>query len=153
MTSRCSWKGRTGRGGRPTRLCSVPKWHRSATLSLREAASGCPKYRTGLRTTNDAFLKAIGIEAKEIFAPSDMETDSRFEIVAEWRNLGKTQRSRMTDSVITQIYWAMDEKSYALRTSAGVAVKLDIAYAGRRLPLFSSLLKERFPKNMPRSTL
>ena len=112
-----------------------------------------PKYRTALRMTNDTFLKAIGIEAKESFAPSDMETDSRFEIVAEWRNLRKTQRSRMTDAVITQIYAAMNEKGYALRTSTGVAVKLDIAYAGRRLPLFSSLLKERFPANMPRSTL
>jgi hypothetical protein len=59
----------------------------------------------------------------------------------------------MTDAVITQIYGAMDEKGYALRTSTAVAVKLDAAYAARRLPLFSSLLKERFPTNMPRSTL
>ena len=59
----------------------------------------------------------------------------------------------MTDTVITQIYWAMGEKGYALRTSTGTAVKLDMAYAGRRLPLFSSLLKERFPTNMRRSML
>jgi hypothetical protein len=82
-----------------------------------------------------------------------METESRFEIVAEWRNLGKTQRSRMTDAVITQIYAAMNEKGYALRNPAGTAAKRDIAYTARRLPLFSSLLKERFPANMPRSTL
>jgi hypothetical protein len=112
-----------------------------------------PKYRTVLRMANDTFLKAIGVEAKESFAPSDMETESRFEIVAEWRNLRKTQRSRMTDAVITQIYGAMDEKGYALRNPTGVAVKRDIAYAVRHLPLFSSLLGERFPANMPRSTL
>jgi hypothetical protein len=112
-----------------------------------------PKYRTSFRITNGTFLKAIGIEAKESFAPSDMETESRFEIVAEWRNLRKTPRSRMTDAVITEIYAAMDEKGYALRTSTGVDVKLDLAYGGRRLPLFSALLKERFPANMPRSTL
>jgi len=144
-------KDRAGRPADASLFCSEV-----ASVGYALASGGSfriPRYRTGLRTTNDAFLKAIGIEAKEIFAPSDMETDSRFEIVAEWRNLGKTQRSRMTDAVITQIYWAMDEKGYALRTSTGVAVKLDIAYAGRRLPLFSSLLKERFPKNMPRSTL
>lgn len=112
-----------------------------------------PKYRTSLRTTSGTFLKAIGIEVKESFAPSDMETESRFEIVAEWRNLGKTQRSRMTDAVITQIYAAMDEKGYVLRNPTGAAVKRDVAYTVRRLPLFSSLLKERFPANMPRSTL
>src|SRR5258705_10602793 len=110
------------------------KLRHSATISKRESVS-------------------MSEGAKESFAPSDMETDSRFEIVAEWRNLRKTQRSRMPDAVITQIYAAMNEKGYALRTSAGVAVKLDIAYAGRRLPLFSSLLKERFPANMPRSTI
>jgi len=112
-----------------------------------------PKYRTDLRMKNDAFRKAIGIEAKDSFAPSDMETESRFEIVAEWRNLGKTQRSRMTDAVITQIYAAMDEKGYALRNPAGAALKRDIAYTARHLPLFGSLLGERFPANMPRSTL
>jgi hypothetical protein len=112
-----------------------------------------PKYRTSFRLTNDAFLKAIGIEAKESFAPSDMETESRFEIVAEWRNLKKTRRSRMTDAVITQIYAAMDDKGYVLRNPAGTAAKRDIAYTARRLPLFSSLLKERFPANMPRSAL
>jgi len=92
-------------------------------------------------------------QAKESFAPSDMETESRFEIVAEWRNLRKTQRSRMTDAVITQIYAAMDDKGYALRNPTGAAVKRDIAYTVRRLPLFGPLLKERFPANMPRSTL
>ena len=112
-----------------------------------------PKYRTAFRMTNGTFLKAIGVEAKESFAPSDMETESRFEIVAEWRNLRKTQRSRMTDAVITQIYAAMDDKGYALRNPTGAAVKRDIAYTVRRLPLFGPLLKERFPANMPRSTL
>jgi hypothetical protein len=112
-----------------------------------------PKYRTALRMTNDSFLKSIGIEAKESFAPSDMETESRFEIVAEWRNLRKTQRSRMTDAVITQIYAAMDEKGYVLRNPTGVAIKRDVAYTVRHLPLFGSLLKERLPANMPRSTL
>jgi hypothetical protein len=144
-------KDRAGRPADASLFCSEV-----ASVGYALASGGSfriPRYRTGLRTTNDAFLKAIGVEAKETFAPSDMETDSRFEIVAEWRNFGKTQRSRMTDAVITQIYGAMDEKGYALRTSTAVAVKLDAAYAARHLPLFSSLLKERFPTNMPRSTL
>jgi len=127
-----------------------------ASLGYAIASGGglrMPRYRTVLRMKNDAFLKAIGIAAEESFAPSDLEVETRFELVAEWRNLGKTQRSRMTDAVITQIYAMMDEKGYELRNPVGDAIKRDLVYTARRLPLFSALLKERFPRNMPRATL
>ena len=127
-----------------------------ASLGYALASGGglrMPRYRTVLRMKNDAFLKAIGIAAQESFAPSDLEVETRFELVAEWRNLGKTQRSRMTDAVITQIYATMDEMGYELRNPAGDAIKRDLAYTARRLPLFSALLAARFPRNMPRRTL
>ncbi|HEX5093818.1 MAG TPA: YiiX/YebB-like N1pC/P60 family cysteine hydrolase, partial [Burkholderiales bacterium] len=112
-----------------------------------------PRYRTVLKMKNDAFLKAIGIGVEASFAPSDMEVDTRFALVAEWRNYAKTGRSRMTDAVITQIYEAMDEKGYALRNTAGDALKRDAVYGARHLPLFGNLLDGRLPANMPRSTL
>jgi hypothetical protein len=127
-----------------------------ASLGYQIASGGrvrLPRYRTRLRMKNDAFLKAIGIATEESFAPSDLELETRFALVAEWRNLAKTQRSRMTDAVITQIYAAMDEKGYLLRNTAGDAIKRDLVYTARRLPLFSALLEERLPRNMPRATL
>lgn len=127
-----------------------------ASLGYALASGGSlqlPRYRTVLRMKNDAFLKAIGIAAGESFAPSDLEVETRFALVAEWRNLGKTQRSRMTDAVITQIYWAMDERGYALRNPTGDALKRDLVYTARQLPLFGALLEERLPRNMPRRTL
>lgn len=127
-----------------------------ASLGYQIASGGrlrLPRYRTVLRMKNDAFLKAIGIGAEESFAPSDLEVETRFALIAEWRNLAKTLRSRMTDAVITHIYAMMDEQGYALRNPPGTAIKRDLVYAARRLPLFSALLEERFPRNMPRSTL
>jgi hypothetical protein len=127
-----------------------------ASLGYALASGGrlqLPRYRTLLRMKNDAFLKAIGIAAEASFAPSDLELETRFALVAEWRNLAKTQRSRMTDAVITQIYAAMDEKGYVLRNPTGDAIKRDLVYTARRLPLFSALLEERLPRNMPRATL
>ncbi len=127
-----------------------------ASLGYQLASGGrlrLPRYRTVLRMKNDAFLKAIGIAAEASFAPSDLEVETRFALVAEWRNLGKTQRSRMTDAVITFIYAAMEDKGYRLRNTAGDAIKRDVAYTVRRLPLFSALFEERFPRNMPRATL
>jgi hypothetical protein len=144
----------TDRAGRPADaelFCSEV-----ASLGYALASGGrlqIPRYRTELRRTNAAFRKAIGVEAEASFAPSDMEMESRFEVVAEWRNLGKTQRSRMTDAIITQIYAAMGEQAYVLRNPVGAAVRRDLAYLTRQLPLFNLLLYERFPANMPRSTL
>jgi hypothetical protein len=112
-----------------------------------------PRYRTVLRMKNDAFLKAIGIAAEASFAPSDLEVETRLALVAEWRNLGKTQRSRMTDAILTHLYWAMDERGYRLRNTAGDALKRDLAYTTRQMPLVGALLEERFPRNMPRQTL
>jgi len=127
-----------------------------ASLGYALASGGrlqLPRYRTALRMKNDAFLKSIGIAAEASFAPSDLEVETRLELVAEWRNLGKTRRSRMTDAVITHIYERMDEQGYALRNPAGDAMKRDFAYTVRQLPLFGALLGERFPRNMPRTTL
>jgi len=144
----------TDRAGRPADaelFCSEV-----ASLGYALASGGrlqLPRYRTVLRMKNDAFRKAIGIEAEASFAPSDMEIDTRFALVAEWRNFAKTQRSRMTDAIITQIYAAMDDKGYQLRNTTGDALKRDLAYTARHLPLFGALLAERFPRNMPVSTL
>lgn len=127
-----------------------------ASLGYALASGGrlqLPRYRTVLRMKNDAFLKSIGIAAQASFAPSDLEIETRFELVAEWRNLGKTRRSRKTDAVITHIYEQMDEQGFVLRNPAGDAVKRDFAYTVRHLPLFGALLQERFPRNMPRATL
>jgi hypothetical protein len=127
-----------------------------ASLGYMVASGGrlrLPRYRTVLRMRNDAFLKAIGIRVEASFAPSDLEVETRFALLAEWRNLGKTQRSRMTDAVITHIYAMMDEQAYELRNPVGDRIKRDLAYTARRLPLFSALLAERFPRNMPRRTL
>jgi hypothetical protein len=55
--------------------------------------------------------------------------------------------------VITYIYAVMDEQGHELRNPVGSALKRDLAYTARRLPLFSALLAERFPRNMPRRTL
>ena len=127
-----------------------------ASLGYMVASGGrlrVPRYRTRLAMKNDAFLKAIGIAVESSFAPSDLELETRFALVAEWRAFGKTQRSRMTDAVITHIYWAMEEKGYVLRNPFGDAVKRDLVYTARQLPLFSALLEDRFPANMPRRTL
>jgi hypothetical protein len=127
-----------------------------ASLGFQIATGGrlrLPRYRTALRMKNDAFLKGIGIAVEASFAPSDLEVETRFALVAEWRNLAKTQRSRMTDAVITHIYALMDEQGYRLRSRMRDAMKRDLVYTARRLPLFSALLEERLPRHMPRQTL
>jgi hypothetical protein len=122
----------------------------------KEASGGkfvLPKYPTGMHMKNPAFKNALGIKTNETFAPSDMEVDTRFAVVAEWRNLQKTEKSRMTDAIITKMYDYMEKDRYVLKNTTADAIKRDLVYVGRHLPLFSSLLKDKLPTNMTRSTL
>ena len=127
-----------------------------AYIGYKEASGGkivLPRYPTGLNMKNDTFLKAIGVAAKTTFAPSDMEVETRFDLVAEWRNFKKTEKSRMTDAILTKSYEAMEKHDYALRNTAGDAIKRDLAYVMRHTPLFRGLVKDKFPENMTRKAV
>lgn len=122
----------------------------------KEASDGkliLPKHPTGMHMKNPAFKNALGITTNETFAPSDMEVDTRFAEVAEWRNLKKTEKSRMTDAIITRLYDYMEKDGYVFKNTAGDVIKRDVVYVGRHLPLFGSLLKEKLPTNMSLSTI
>ena len=112
-----------------------------------------PRYPTGVHMKNENFLKSIGFKAHETFAPSDLEVDSRFDEVAEWRNFGKTEKSRMTDAVLTRVYDMMEKRGYLLEGTNATAMLSGVAYVVRHTPLLKRTLEEKFPENMPRSTI
>ncbi|HCM38882.1 MAG: hypothetical protein A2Z97_06495 [Bdellovibrionales bacterium GWB1_52_6] len=108
-----------------------------------------PLFQTGVRMKNDRFLKNLGVTAERTFAPSDIEVDPRFELVAEWRNFEKTSRARMLDSVLTQMFQWMEDYGYVLSNSPGQVLKKNFAWTLRRFGFF----EEKFPLNMKRSAV
>tara|TARA_B110001454_G_scaffold16046_1_gene14420 strand:- start:67831 stop:69336 length:1506 start_codon:yes stop_codon:yes gene_type:complete len=104
------------------------------------------------------FLKNMGIESTEIFAPGDIEFDSRFDLLAEYRFLGKYEESdsipllrkiRMQDAIIQSIYnWTIMD-SYQFVDSWKINMKTVLAKVFR----YIGFLKDRMPTHMPYSSL
>lgn len=104
------------------------------------------------------FLKNMGIDETEIFAPGDIEFDSRFNLVAEYRFLDKYEESdtipllrkiRMQDAIIQSLYNWMVTENYQFVDSWKFNVKTVFAKVFRYL----GFLTDRMPSHMPYSSL
>lgn len=114
-----------------------------------------PRFRTKFSRGSLPFIQVLGIAVNEsnidkfeTFAPGDMQFDSRFSLVAEWRDPSKMRDNRQKDAVLTMIFKWMEEESYRLRPAMSMGLKAQIAWLGRRLPIVKSKLEEQFPLNM-----
>jgi len=101
------------------------------------------------------FLQQFGIKIDEqtivdfdTFSPGDLEMDTDFDIVAEWRNPLKLRSSRIKDAILTKMFEWMEKERYEFYPSGGMKMKANLAYVLRRLPLFKKKLIEKFPLNM-----
>lgn len=104
------------------------------------------------------FLKNMSIESSEVFTPGDIEFDSRFDLLGEYRYLGKYDDSdsipllrkiRMQDAIIQSIYnWTIMD-NYQFVDSWKINTKTILAKAFR----YIGFLKDRMPTHMPYSSL
>jgi hypothetical protein len=115
-----------------------------------------PAYKTRFdHRNNKAFLSAIGVKAKESFAPGDIDLDPRFDLVAEWQDYRVTPLLRRQDMVMTKFFEWMEKRGYAFREDLFVKF---IAVFGRLSSYLSDESKNliasvvpKVPRNMSRS--
>lgn len=127
-----------------------------AHLGFKFASEGrviVPMFQSHYAMSNRSFYDSIGLKATESFAPSDIEVDPRFELVAEWRNLGAAPDARLKDAVLTAMFQWMETYDYRLINTPVDVVNRQLIWTLRRWPLFGVLLKEKLPKNMSAKTL
>lgn len=87
-----------------------------AQFAYRNVSNGklvLPKYKTEVSRFNvmgsKNWVKAMGINYDKIFSPSDMDVETRFELVAEYRNIDEIEERRIDDAVMTSMYdWMLD---------------------------------------------
>ena len=60
----------------------------SQELGRHEAV---PMFNTRISMQNPYILDAFGIKSRSTFAPSDIEVDPRFELLAEWRDIARVR--------------------------------------------------------------
>ncbi len=85
----------------------------------------------------------------QTFAPSDIEVEPEFELIAEWRNYSKTRKIRAQDAILTSMYDWMIIKNYTLRGNLLSFFKTNAGYLLSRLGLFN----DKVPANMSRGFL
>ncbi len=70
-----------------------------------------PMFETKINPINRDFLRSIGVADTKttVFAPSDMELDTRFQAVAEFRDFSKTSTARLYDTIMDKVYEWLDE--------------------------------------------
>lgn len=104
------------------------------------------------------FLKSMGIESDELFSPGDLEFDSHFDLVEDYRYLGKEESSdeftllrkvRMQDAIIQSVYNWMITENYQFVDNYVVNAKAYLAKAFRYLGFF----EVKLPKHMPMDSL
>lgn len=136
-------------------FCS--KLIRLAYMKASEGAYVMPAYPTKLGLKNRDFVDRIGVMVKETFAPGDMELETDFDLVAEWRDYRFTSRLRLQDMVMLQILEWMEKRNYKFKESFPISL---IATLGKMSAYLSSGAKELLssvfpviPQNMQRKTI
>jgi hypothetical protein len=119
-----------------------------------------PDHNTQFNPRLLPFLQLLGIKVNErnvdtfkTFAPGDMQFDSHFEVVAEFRNPAKLRDSREKDAILTKIFEWMSEYKYSFRPPVGIQTKTMVSWILRRTPIAQRFLEEKFPLNMSRDQL
>jgi hypothetical protein len=100
------------------------------------------------------FTMALGVEATETFAPSDIQSDSRFNPGPEWRDFRFTEKVRLQDLILDHMLNALHTGWYKFVPGAKFKIGASVAkflsgFPGlNRLPLLKDI-----PDNMSRETL
>lgn len=108
-------------------------------------------------SSNAEFLRRVGMSRGRTFTPGDLEVDSRFDLVFEWRDLRLTRDERQKDAILTSMIRWIDEDGYSLRHSFKSRLAGSVIYEARKTFLWPLAKKltgaPQFPKDMPPTQL
>lgn len=116
-----------------------------------------PLFETALPSAEDNdIVKVLGINAKRTFAPGDMEVDTRFEMLAEWRDYRRVQNLRYKDAVLVSMYHWMKKYNYKIFVRIDTQIGANLFWDARwldipRLSIGGEVIfdaSKSIPKNM-----
>jgi len=121
-----------------------------------EIASGSevllPKYKSTITGSNHEFAQRLDINIAEMFAPGDMQLETQFDLVAEWRDLAWLSTLRQRDMAMTAMYnWVAE--GYKLSSTPKALLAKNLFWFMRKVPGVGELFADKFPTNMSREFL
>ena len=81
-------------------------------------APAIPTFPTRMRKLVETdFLRRVGVEIEETFAPSDVQEEPLLRLFAEWRDFKRTAELRAKDMALTKVFEWMENEDYRLGES------------------------------------
>ncbi len=123
-------------------------------VAYRTASQGSieiPEFPTVIHEGQN-LLDNLAIKGGETFSPGDLEIDSRFELVAEFRDLRLTRDSRIKDAILTRMLAWMDQGYRIVPTTKAKMAAGPIRIARKTFlwPLVQKLIHaDDFSKEIP----
>jgi len=103
--------------------------------------------------TND-FTWSLGVRTETTFAPSDIQSDSRFSPGPEWRDFKFTEKVRQQDLILDHIFKAIDSGWFKFVPGKKYKIGASIAKFLSQFPGIRKIsLLRNIPKNMSKETL
>lgn len=146
-------------------FCSEVIYHGYWNAGLKSSGIGfdVPEYKTTFSKGLIPFLNSIGVMVNksnintfETFGPGEIQFDSRFDIIAEWRNPTKLKDTRFKDAILSKIFEWMSRDGYEFKPKMITGVGNSFAWLMRKTGWTRSVVKalsgvdleEKFPLNM-----
>lgn len=113
-----------------------------------------PENKSVVELKDTEFLKKIGVKPGALMLPSDLEIDSRFDIVLDWTDYKIIRDSVRKDAVMGEMFHWMNEHGYRIHRSMR-SLGARIVWSTRYIPglwnLMSSLsgIPSDFKKDVP----
>lgn len=146
-------------------FCSEVIYHgyNEASKKINGRQMNIPEYKTSFNPALLSFLQDFGLKVTKknistfkTFGPGEIQFDSRFDLVAEWRNPTKLKDTRYKDAILSKIFEWMEKEKYEFDPSLGTKLGNDFAWLARRTSVTRSIvevisgidLEHKFPLNL-----
>lgn len=94
-------------------------------------------------SSENPLLKSLQIEERKIFVPGDLELDTRFDVLSEWRDFRKLKQLRLQGAINDSMFHWIKDLKYEFDLSS--------KYAMPKLEVNGVDLSNKLPKNMTHS--
>lgn len=117
-----------------------------------------PEIESQINLSDEKFLKRIGVKKGSMMVPTDMETDSRFDIVLDWTDYRVLRDSWRKDALLGEMFQWIEKYNYRIHenfTSLAAKVIWSTRYVPGLWGMMSKIsgIPKDFTKDVPSITI
>jgi hypothetical protein len=124
-----------------------------AAAKLGRANVHLPAFATTISMKSPYILDAFDIRQRLTFAPSDMEVDPNFDMLAEWRDIPRARLMHHQQAALEMQFKWLDTRDYVYYEDLKTLFESKALYAARHSKLFQGLVFDLVPPDLSKKAL